>query len=210
MTKKSANEVMPVRSRTRMSAAFLDSAARTATSQVGVAAWMSMLLRLSYYNEGYALAVGPGDIGVRGRVWTNQRCAGSGARQGGSREVTRPGGSRGGAAGAIGEGRRGPGRCPGRGHSAANLVRPGFDGGANRRDDGRRQPPLRPAPESAGRSQTAGGGGRGGAVFVGRVSGGVGRGAQGGGPGGRSSQPGARTDRDGQGGRGAGHQVGRR
>src|SRR5690348_8097491 len=37
MTKKSANEVMPVRSSTLMSDAFLDSAARTAMSQVGVA-----------------------------------------------------------------------------------------------------------------------------------------------------------------------------
>src|ERR1017187_9711937 len=41
ITKKSAKEVMPVRSRTLISVAFLDSAARTAMSQEGSAVWVS-------------------------------------------------------------------------------------------------------------------------------------------------------------------------
>src|ERR1035441_2634026 len=41
ITKKSANEVIPVRSRTLMSGACLASAARTAISQVGVSTWIS-------------------------------------------------------------------------------------------------------------------------------------------------------------------------
>src|ERR1035438_10474171 len=43
ITKKSANEVIPVRSRTLMSVACLPSAARTAINHVGMSTWISVV-----------------------------------------------------------------------------------------------------------------------------------------------------------------------